>query len=94
MKICVQWLAQLRDAAGKAEETVEVPDDLTLADLLDRLACDAEGALGELLDGGSAGAGRRFLLVVNDATVGPGAAATHILQEGDCVALLPPISGG
>ena len=92
--IKVHWLAQLRTAAGKADEVVDMPDRATLADLLVQLAAGAAEPLrGQLLPTGDQRAGSPMLLV-NDRNIPRPSAADQRLVEGDEVTLLPPISGG
>ncbi len=94
MKLRVQYTAQLRTAAGRPEEEVDLPEGSTLASLLAHLARRLdEGAATHLL--AAEGHIRPSLLIVINATVIPADAANStMLRPGDVVLLLPPIAGG
>ncbi len=80
MRVNVLPFGILKEWFGSDAATVELPQGATVADLLERL-------------GGSAGRADRLRGIavgVNAAY----AAASHVLQDGDEVALLPPVSGG
>jgi len=93
MKLRVQYTAQLRTAAGRPEEEVELPDGSSLGVLLRHLAARLDGAAPHLIaaDGRPH---RSLLIVVNDAAVPTHDAAGTLLYSGDVVLLLPPIAGG
>jgi MoaD family protein len=93
MKLRVQYTAQLRAAAGRPEEEVELPEGSSLAILLGHLAARLEDAAQHLIssDGQTH---RSLLVVVNDAALPAHDANTLVLQQGDVVTLLPPIAGG
>jgi sulfur-carrier protein len=93
MKLRVQYTAQLRAAAGRAEDEIELPEGSSLAELLAHLATKLDGAAAHLLstDGRTH---RSLLIVVNDLAVPAHAAAATSLKPGDIVTLLPPIAGG
>jgi sulfur-carrier protein len=93
MKLRVQYTAQLRTAAGRPEDEVELPEGSTLAELLAHLASKLNGAAPHLIaEGGRTP--RSLLIVVNDVAVPAHAAATTLLAPGDVITLLPPIAGG
>lgn len=81
MRVRVLYFASFRDAAGRGEETREVPSGSRVADLWAALSSEIPHL-------------RRFPaappVAVNRAYVLPGTA----LAEGDEVAFLPPIAGG
>ena len=84
MKVTIRYFARLREMVGKEREVFDMGgSDGTLGSLLQRLG-DGEGPLGEFLSD------RPVLLAVNGAYADRGTA----LQEGDEVALFPPVSGG
>jgi molybdopterin converting factor small subunit len=94
MKLRVHYTAQMRAAAGRSEDEVELPEGSSLAALLSHLADllgrDAAGHLvtvnGQMQCG--------LLIVVNDSAISPCQSSTTVLQGGDVVTLLPPIAGG
>ena len=76
MNVRLVLFAGLRQAAGFKRETVSLPEDATVGDLL-------ESRVPDLL-------GRTFYVAVNEEF----AQRDTVLQDGDEVALLPPVSGG
>jgi MoaD family protein len=94
MKIRVQYLAQLRDAVGRADEVLEIPDGSSLASLLVQLA-ELYGARAKPHLLAANGTPQRSLLtIVNELAVSPPAANATELKPGDVVILMPPIAGG
>ena len=81
MRVTVTYFAAIRDAAGTAEERVELPEGSTVDGLLRELH-RAHPALGALAGD--------TLVSVNR---GLGAGAM-VLRDGDAVALFPPLAGG
>ena len=81
MKVTVRYFAAHKEMAGVAEETVELRRDATVADLMDRLV-----ALHPRLEG----LRRDTVVSVNRGVGGDDV----VLEDGDDVALFPPISGG
>ena len=81
MRVRVLFFGMLRDITGGSAETIELPDESSVADLLAR--CGSKNArLKECL--GS------LAVAVNQRYADP----STKLQSGDEVALLPPVSGG
>lgn len=78
------YLARLRESLGCANERVALSNGATVAKLLDDLRSRGGAYAAELAPG------RAYRVAVNQAL----AAATTTLQEGDEVALLPPVTGG
>ena len=84
MNITARFFALYREAAGRDRLTVAVPDDTTVDHLWPHLAAAVPGlAAAQQLTAYSG-------FAVNGRWVKPG----HPLQDGDEVALLPPVSGG
>jgi molybdopterin converting factor subunit 1 len=81
MRIEVLYFASAREAAGVPAEGLDVPEAATVADL--------EGVVGALHPGLRAG-----WKTLRFAVGGQFSPVTHRLQDGDRVALLPPVSGG
>jgi molybdopterin synthase sulfur carrier subunit len=93
IRLQVQYAAQLRALVGTGQEQIELPPGSTLAQLVAQLAAQREAIGAHLLT--PVGAVRPSLLVVvNETAVPAEQAAATVLQDGDCVALLPPIAGG
>jgi molybdopterin converting factor subunit 1 len=89
MRVKVLYFGVLRDVFGAADETTELDDDATVADLLRNLRgrtsnnAMAEPNVDERL-------WRSIAVAVNREY----ASTSIVLREGDEVALLPPVSGG
>ena len=76
MNVRLVLFAGLRQAAGFKRDTVSLPEDATVGDLLECRVPNLQG--------------RTFYVAVNEEF----AQRDTILQDGDEVALLPPVSGG
>jgi MoaE-MoaD fusion protein len=81
MQIRVLFFGVLKDLAGKASDSISLPDDATLGDVLSRY----QQVIPRLNDMAASVA-----MSVNREYAGP----TTRLRQGDEVALLPPVSGG
>ena len=88
MNVVVRYLAQLRQAAGRAEERLDLPGGSSVSDLVKHLGGRDGRLRGVLLDGGEARGS--LLLFVGDEQ----ASRDRILQDGDEVTLMTPIAGG
>ena len=83
MQVRVLYFGVLREQRGVAEETTELADGGTVADLLRLLRTKTSNADMDAM-------WQRLAVAVNREY----AVASHELREGDEVALLPPVSGG
>jgi molybdopterin converting factor subunit 1 len=81
VKIELLYFAQLRDATGSEREELELDPGATVDDAVDLLRRRPEWAAVE---------GLPLTFAVNEEVV----ASNRELREGDCLALLPPVSGG
>ncbi len=81
MQIAVQYFSQLREIAGTAEETIELPGGATVADLLGRLY---------ELHPGLAKWDRQILLGAGVEFVD----RDYALQPDESLAIMPPVQGG
>ena len=88
MNVVVRYFAQLRQAAGRADERVSLPGPCCVADLVKHLAQTNERLRGVLLDGGDVRAS--LLVFVGDEQAGK----QRPLNDGDEVTLMTPIAGG
>ena len=83
MKIRVRLFAALRDylPAGTPSNEMElvVADGISVQELIDRAALPAK---------------RVHLVLVNGYHVPPGAYGATVLEDGDVVAIWPPVAGG
>lgn len=80
------YLARLREALGRADESLQLPANLpaTVAGVIEALRARGGAFAHELAPG------RAVRVAVNHATAKPGDA----VRDGDEVALFPPVTGG
>ena len=81
MRVAVQFFSQLKELAGGGEESVELPNDASIGQLLARLY---------ELHPGLAKWDRNLLLGVGVEFV----ERDYVLQPNDEVAVMPPVQGG
>ncbi len=81
MRVRTRLFASYREAVGRSELSVEVPDGATAGRLVAQLRADYP-RLGPAAD--------NAMLAVNQEYVGP----EFQLRDGDELALIPPVSGG
>ncbi len=89
MKVTVRYHAQVRHAAGRTWEAVDLPAGTSVKGLLLWLA-EKNGRLGAALLDEGGGIEPSLLMFVGDRQT----RGEEILQEGDEVLLLTPIAGG
>lgn len=94
MQITFQYEAQLRQAAETAEQQIQLPPECTLQQGIQSAVKDGPTALQQRLLTPDDTVHSSVLMFVNDVPISSTAAAGHVLQDGDRVLLLPPISGG
>jgi molybdopterin converting factor subunit 1 len=79
MRVRMLFFGQLKEAAGRAEQSLEMVEGASVRDLLDVL----RGTLpAEVLEVSAVAVNREY------------AAFSRVLRDGDEVAILPPVSGG
>jgi molybdopterin converting factor small subunit len=83
-------MAQLRQAAGAAAESVELDQPCSVGDLIKCLADRHGGSFRELLLDAGGGVRPAVLLFVGDEQVGP----ERPLRDGDVATVLTPMAGG
>jgi molybdopterin converting factor small subunit len=94
MKLRVEYTAQLRTAAGRLADEIELPTGSSVGELLRHLASHlGDGAAPHLLTS-EGHAPRSLLIVINDKAAPAHEAAQRQLHPGDTVLLMPPIAGG
>jgi molybdopterin converting factor small subunit len=89
MRVEVRYAAQVRQAAGRAAEVVELDAPCTAAELVVRLAKSRAALRGLLLAEGG-GPQRALLLFVGEEQVD----VDRPLRDGDVVTVLSPMAGG
>jgi len=90
LKVHVKYLLWLAQKAGTSEELIEIPENTTIAGLLEKLAKTKQGVskvLEEVLRGKS-----EVIVLHNSKTPLQGLSTT--LKDGDIIVLIPPVSGG
>ena len=80
MRISVKYFASFRDMTGRREETIEVPEGMTVEGLREHV----KGLYVKM-------AGRDQVLVAVNGVFAP---LETVVVEGDEVAFFPPVSGG
>jgi molybdopterin converting factor subunit 1 len=85
MNIQVLYFAKLREQLGISAETLDLPDGAAMVAMLLDILRARGGIWAETL-----AAGRNFRVAVNQEL----AAMTMPLEEGDEVAIFPPVTGG
>jgi molybdopterin converting factor small subunit len=92
MKIKVDYVAQLKDAAGCSNESIQVTDGTTVQDLVRTIAKAHGGRLAEvLLDETGALRGSALLFVGDDQVEWDKACP---LRDGVTITLMSPLAGG
>ncbi|BBP04930.1 molybdopterin synthase sulfur carrier subunit [Sulfuriferula plumbiphila] len=85
MKLKVLYFARLRERLGVAEEAVELPDGMGMVAMLLDVLRARGGVWAEQL-----AAGKNFRVAVNQDMAGMEAP----IEDGDEVAIFPPVTGG
>ena len=92
MKITIELLAQLRDAAGGARHVLECEPPVTAAAIVRRLAAEHGERFAGLALGDGDALASSLLIAVDGAQVTD--AERRELADGDVVVLATPIAGG
>jgi molybdopterin converting factor small subunit len=92
MQVTVWYMAQLKQAAGKASEQLELDNPCTLRELAQRLADRHGESLRRLLFDPGGALQPTNLFFVGDTQVQP--ADSLQLKDGDEITILSPIAGG
>lgn len=92
MNITLEYMAQLRTAAGRRSETVTGEDGVTLGAVLAEAATRLGPAFTALVFDGHGNLHPSLLMMLNDEQVAPD--RSRALRDRDRVTLLTPMSGG
>ncbi|MBX9681177.1 MAG: MoaD/ThiS family protein [Gemmataceae bacterium] len=90
MQVVVEYLAQIKRAAGTPREMVELPSASTLGQLLAMLGDRHDAAFRDMLLDSQGKPRRMLLFFVAEQSVD----ASHTLKDGDVVSILAPMAGG
>ena len=94
MQIQLQFEAQLRQAAGCDRQNLDLADSAVVLDAVQQAAESGSDSLRSRLLSSDGKLQAGILVFVNEHPVQASQVNTHLLQDGDVVLLLPPISGG
>lgn len=92
MQLELRFFATFREAVGQKTLEYEVADDATIFDLLDELETEYDGLVGNLLDDGELAP--QINVLKNGREVLHMDGVETELEEGDTVAIFPPVAGG
>ena len=90
MQVSVEYTAQIKRAAGRSSDSVDLDDGATVQTLIESLATSADDAFKRSLVTSDGRVQPTLLVFVRDVQV----RANDALQDGDVITLLSPISGG
>jgi sulfur-carrier protein len=90
MRMTVQYLAQIKRAAGRSTEHVDAPDGVTLRDLVRMLADRHDTGFRTMILDEANEPRKSLLLFVGDEH----AELSRPLCEGDALTILTPMAGG
>lgn len=88
MKVTVRYFARYRSLVGRSEEELEIPDGITVGELIEILKEKHPVLEGEVF------AEDDDLADVNVSRNGRYVRFDEVLHDGDIVAIFPPVSGG
>jgi len=88
MKVIVRYFARYRSLVGKSEEELEVPDGITVRELIEILKERHPVLKNEVF------AEDNDLADVNVSRNGRYVRFDEVLRDGDVIAIFPPVSGG
>ena len=91
MQITIQLLGQARQLSASDRMVVEVAEGASVDDLIPLLLTEASNPLRDLLSDDSR-LRRSVMAILREETIDP--SRGDILQDGDELSLLPPMSGG
>lgn len=92
MELDLRFFATFREAVGQKDLTYEVTEGETVGDVLSSLEAEYEGLEGQLLDDGAVRS--QLNVLKNGRNVIHMEDADTPLEEGDELAIFPPVAGG
>ncbi len=94
MKVAIQFEAQLRQVAGTGNVDIDAPEGSSVLTALQKVASSGYDGLRDRIFSEEGLLQASVLVFVNDQPVPSQSTNDHVLNAGDTVLLLPPISGG
>lgn len=92
MQVELKFFATFREAVGEKTVSRELEEGATVGDVLGDLEGDYEGLAGQLLDDGDVRPQINVLKNGREVAQAGGTATT--VEEGDTIAVFPPVAGG
>jgi molybdopterin converting factor small subunit len=92
VKVRIQYMAQVRQAAGVAEDGIEMERPCLAADLLLRLAGQRGDTFRRLVVDEQGRLQPTLLVFVGEEQIGPNGG--RLLRDGDVITVLSPMAGG
>jgi len=94
IRVATRFYAFLRERVGRQDDTLELGDDATVGDFLEKLAEKYEHALVGYVFDADKHLRSGFAVALNGENVKPEEFSSRRLRDGDVVVILPPIAGG
>jgi len=95
LKVNVKYFATLREITGKREEQVELREDSTMGDLLNRLVeLHGSGFKNYVMEEATGAPKGHLLFLIDGTSINSLKGVSTRLTEGCVVAMMPPVGGG
>ncbi len=94
IRVSTRFYAFLRERVGRQEDTLELSDNSTVGDFLEKLAEKYEKELVGYVFNVDKSLRSGFAIALNGENVKPEEFTSKRLKDGDVVVILPPIAGG
>jgi len=94
MEVEVKFYAMLREIAGRRAESVELPPNSSVRELVDLLVARYGGAFGRYVYDAEKQVRNYLSYMLNGVNINSLDRFDTILKDGDVLSLLPPVGGG
>jgi len=94
LRLKVRYFTTLRELAGTAEDQIDIEDDASLAELIEKVASEYGKAARDYLYPDSVQIDPSIYFLVNGRDAKTLSGTETKLKDGDTVAIIPPIGGG
>ncbi len=95
MKIKIQYLGLVKTYTNRSQDEITLEGQALLSDLLNKLATDLGKPFAQdVFEPGSKEVKPMFMIMVNGVVIGQLNGVETRLKEGDCVILMPLMTGG